>query len=174
MTKFKNKGFTLLELMVVIGIIVVISTIAVVAFNNSRSKARDTQRMSDLRAIQDAIELYIEDNKLAPDPLEETWAGLAALVVPYMQGSELPKDPQDSEGYRYVYCRFGHNYLLAGVMENEQEIANDFDTDPGYNLASECIFSGTHTDSLNCADLNGSGNIAGILGSVFCFGYAKD
>jgi general secretion pathway protein G len=54
-------GFTLIELLVVISIIGLLSTMAVYSFNNTRVKARDAKRMSDLKQIQKALELYFDD-----------------------------------------------------------------------------------------------------------------
>lgn len=62
MFKFKNnKGFTLIELLVVIAIIGLLATLAVVALNNARTKARDAKRVSDIKQIQTALELYFVD-----------------------------------------------------------------------------------------------------------------
>ncbi|MAF13480.1 MAG: hypothetical protein CMI53_01130 [Parcubacteria group bacterium] len=58
----KKKGFTLIELLVVIAIIGLLSTLAVVALNSARSKARDAKRISDVKQIQTALELYYNDN----------------------------------------------------------------------------------------------------------------
>lgn len=57
-----KKGFTLVELLVVIAIIGLLSTLAVVALSSARSKARDARRMSDIKQIQTALELYFSDN----------------------------------------------------------------------------------------------------------------
>jgi len=60
--KFNNQGFTLIELLVVIAIIGVLSTLAVIALGNARAKARDSKRMSDLKQIGTALELYYTDH----------------------------------------------------------------------------------------------------------------
>ena len=54
----KQRGFTLIELLVVIAIIGLLSTLAVVALNNARMKSRDAKRVSDVKQIQTALELY--------------------------------------------------------------------------------------------------------------------
>ncbi|MDP3995204.1 MAG: type II secretion system protein [bacterium] len=61
-----NKGFTLIELLVVIAIIGLLSTLAVVALNNARAKGRDAKRVSDIKTIQTALELYFADKNTYP------------------------------------------------------------------------------------------------------------
>lgn len=62
MNILKNKkGFTLIELLVVIAIIGLLATLAVVALNNARTKSRDAKRVSDIKQIQTALELYFVD-----------------------------------------------------------------------------------------------------------------
>lgn len=58
----QQKGFTLIELLVVIAIIGLLSTLAVVSLNNARQKSRDAKRVSDIKQIQTALELYYNDS----------------------------------------------------------------------------------------------------------------
>jgi len=62
MTKTKiAKGFTLIELLVVIVIIGILATLATVTLGSARGKARDARRVSDVKQIQTALELYYND-----------------------------------------------------------------------------------------------------------------
>jgi prepilin-type N-terminal cleavage/methylation domain-containing protein len=62
----KQRGFTLIELLVVIAIIGLLSTLAVVALNNARMKSRDAKRISDIKQVQTALELYYNDQNKYP------------------------------------------------------------------------------------------------------------
>lgn len=66
MTMKIRKGFTLIELLVVIAIIAILSTLAVVALNNARLKSRDAKRVSDIKQVQTALELYFGDKNGYP------------------------------------------------------------------------------------------------------------
>ncbi len=56
--KMKNqKGFTLIELLVVIAIIGLLSTIAVVAMQGARNKARDAKRISDIKQLSTILDI---------------------------------------------------------------------------------------------------------------------
>jgi len=52
--------------LVVIAIIGVLSTLAVVALGSARQKANDAKRLSDMKQIQTALELYYTDNNAYP------------------------------------------------------------------------------------------------------------
>jgi len=57
-----KKGFTLIELLVVIAIIGLLSTLAVVSLNSTRGKARDAQRVSDVKQLSTLIEMARANN----------------------------------------------------------------------------------------------------------------
>lgn len=64
---FRNKlsrGFTLIEVLVVIGILGILATVALVAINpaEAQKKARDTQRLKDVATLQSIIEQFYQDN----------------------------------------------------------------------------------------------------------------
>lgn len=60
MMRTHKKGFTLVELLVVIAIIGLLSTLAIVALNSARQRSRDAKRVSDVRQIQTALQLYFD------------------------------------------------------------------------------------------------------------------
>ncbi|MBI4215560.1 MAG: type II secretion system protein [Parcubacteria group bacterium] len=67
MASTSRKGFTLVELLIVVSIIGLLSTLSFVALGSARVKARDAKRLSDVRNIQSALELYFSDNNAYPE-----------------------------------------------------------------------------------------------------------
>jgi len=62
----KLRAFTLVELLVVISIISLLSSVVLSSLNSARAKARDTQRLSDLRQLSVALRTYDLDNDVYP------------------------------------------------------------------------------------------------------------
>jgi len=120
----KQKGFTLIELLVVIAIIGLLSTLAVVALNNARQKSRDARRISDIKQIQTALELYYNDAGGYPTALTPgsslAYSGTTYMNIvpsnptPRTDGSPACPDSnyvytQDTPGttYEITYCLGG-------------------------------------------------------------------
>ncbi|OGK62464.1 hypothetical protein A2334_05505 [Candidatus Roizmanbacteria bacterium RIFOXYB2_FULL_38_10] len=53
-----QKGFTLLEMLIVLAIISIVITIASISYSTAQKKSRDSRRKSDLKVIQNAFEQY--------------------------------------------------------------------------------------------------------------------
>ena len=70
-----KKGFTLIELLVVLLIIGLLATISVVALGTARAKGRDTRRLTDVKGIQNALELMFVDINGYPEVASATTLG---------------------------------------------------------------------------------------------------
>jgi prepilin-type N-terminal cleavage/methylation domain-containing protein len=63
----KNKAFTLIELITVIAIIAILASLIILSYNNSRARARDAKRQSDLRSVQTGLNIYADEFDFYPD-----------------------------------------------------------------------------------------------------------
>jgi len=61
LNRTKKKGFTLIELLVVIAIIGLLTTLALLALDSARKSSRDAKRITDVKQMQTALELYFND-----------------------------------------------------------------------------------------------------------------
>ncbi len=62
----KKNGFTLVELLIVLGILAIVATLAAVAVGAARSKQRDATRISNVRQLQSALEDYFNETNSYP------------------------------------------------------------------------------------------------------------
>ncbi|KKQ27441.1 MAG: hypothetical protein US42_C0009G0031 [Candidatus Magasanikbacteria bacterium GW2011_GWC2_37_14] len=122
----KKRGFTLIELLVVIAIIGLLSTLAVVALGSARLKARDSKRLSDLKQVQTALELYYTDKNAYPAPTGAVTLGdtdhaclnadgfaATGCATPYM--GMVPADP-GTTSYAYTSAD-GTTYSITATLE---------------------------------------------------------
>lgn len=62
----KQKGFTLVELLIVIIIIGILATLVIVTFNGVQAKARDSQRQTDIGAVDSHLEAFYAEHGWYP------------------------------------------------------------------------------------------------------------
>jgi type II secretion system protein G len=140
------QAFTLIELLVVISIIAILMAVATVSYLNAQQKGRDNKRKTDLKAIQQALEIYYTQNGKYPSgstgsiqcntgitPLNDssvlTWGASTIFscdpdgsgpkpTITYM--SPLPKEPiftAASDTYFYS-SPTTDTYILSAKLEN--------------------------------------------------------
>lgn len=138
-----RKSFTLIELIVVIGIIALLSGLGVSSYNGFQQAARDSRRKADLETITNALNAYYSVNGRYPPagtctpggptcyvhsyPADNDW--IPALVPAYIE--KLPVDPVNnaaqpwaSTNYSYTYGNVsgnGQEYDLVTRLENEND-----------------------------------------------------
>lgn len=81
----RQRGFTLLELMVVIAVIIILATLAAGQYQRTIIRAHETALLSDLQVMRKAINDYTLDKECGPNSLED-------LVSSNYIGA-IPKDP---------------------------------------------------------------------------------
>jgi general secretion pathway protein G len=105
-----QRGFTLIEILVVIVILAILGALVVPKIMNRPDEARVVAARQDVQAIVQALKLYKLDNGSYPT----TEQGLKALVekptsgqIPTNWKSYLDKLPMDPWGHAYVYLSPG-------------------------------------------------------------------
>jgi general secretion pathway protein G len=106
-----NSGFTLIELLVVISIVGLLASSLLANLEQTRGQARDTVRISDMRAIKLALEAFYNEHKRYPGVsdgvvLTGNYIGIGdpidTALAPYLPN--IPKDPlHDGSIYFYSY-----------------------------------------------------------------------
>lgn len=110
----KSRGFTLVELLIVISIIGVMTAIIFGSTALSRTKARDARRASDIAQVQLALALYFDVNRAYPSGND--MSALNILVTQkYLPA--IPIDPQQGRAYEYMSSNMNANYCFGVQFE---------------------------------------------------------
>ena len=102
----KTKGFTLVELLIVIVVIAILAAISIVAYNGVTQKARDDERISDARNIINAISSYNAENEgkwlTAND--KQALKDYNTVKVPAKAVDKLSDSVVDKDHYKLEAC----------------------------------------------------------------------
>ena len=97
----ENGGFTLIELLVVIAIIGILAGMVLVSMSGARGKARDARRLSDMRQLISAEEMYYGDN--------DQYLPQASATTPGSIGTYLTTVPKDPGSGGAAYTTFANS-----------------------------------------------------------------
>lgn len=89
--KNKKKGFTLLELLVVLAILAILIAIAVPVYKNQKEKAAITAHNANVRVLETAVESYRQDKGKLPEKIDDLKGNYIKTVpkVPTSENGEL-------------------------------------------------------------------------------------
>lgn len=85
--KKKKKGFTLLELLVVLAILAILIAIAIPVYKGQKEKAARTAHNANVRVLETAVESYRQDKGKLPDDINELATGGYIKSVPAVPSS---------------------------------------------------------------------------------------
>lgn len=134
----KQRGFTLLEVMVVIVILGVLASLVVPNLLGNKEKADQQKVVTDISALEQALDMYKLDNSVYPT----TDQGLEALVTKpasspeprnYRNGGYIKRLPQDPWGNNYHYVMPGEHGAvdIFSLGADGQEGGDGVNTDIG-------------------------------------------
>lgn len=155
----RRRGFTLVELLVVMVVIGILASLMLVNFAGSRERARDMRRKNDLQQMKAALRLYYNDHQAYPlnggtggrqimgcgtnGTTACAWeSSFEAGGTVYMK--YLPVDPLNSGTNVYVYTQTGagDGFTLRAYLENAG------DADSGKSQRSCGVVAGSETPKL--------------------------
>lgn len=116
MSTQRQRGFTLLEIMVVIVILGILASLVVPNLMGNKEQADRQKAVSDIVALENALDMYKLDNSRYPT----TEQGLEALVTK-PQGDPAPRNYKE-DGYikRLPQDPWGNNYQLMSPGEHSK------------------------------------------------------
>lgn len=135
MSTSSTRGFTLLELLVVIALIGTLAAIVLSVLSGAQRDAKDKRRIADIQQIQKALELYHIDHSGYPKESEGANGNIGEnevfqqAIEAYVSGT--PLDPINNDTYFYYYDgshQCGNNVyavVFARQMENIQNANYD-------------------------------------------------
>ncbi len=158
----QRKGFTLIEILIVVAIIAILASVVLVGLGPTQQSGRDARRISDLREVQNALELFYNKCGFYPGTAPSgvcatiagspgtAWSGTTASLSATLMAaaiginSPLPDDPSTNRTYAYGYNAANTAYILAAALEN----ANNSAVGSGYNPPSTTGIAGWSEDSV--------------------------
>lgn len=131
-SKLSKRGFTLVELLIVISLIGILAVGSAGAYLNTQKKARDARRKTDLETLRQAFELYKATNSEYP-PYTPPAAGNSEGSTdnntfknritgsgdggPFVNPASYPADPKSAQNYFYNR-NSGTTYIVCARLES--------------------------------------------------------
>ena len=125
----RRKGFSLIELLIVITIIGILAVVFLPKITEGPARARDTQRVADIVDIANAIELYNQD--IEAYPTAASWTALTPTALglgTYFDRGTIPQDPQVANSISgtstvagsYAYKQNGAGFIIVADTETDK------------------------------------------------------
>jgi len=130
-----KKGFSLIELLVVVSIIGILTTLVYANLNAARERARDAVRKSDLKNIQTALRMFYNDANKFPQNNGEyyivgcgtkTSVSMCEWGGPWTYNGQtymsiLPVDPSGTTSYYHYISTGDDDFTLYACLENKSD-----------------------------------------------------
>lgn len=112
MQKNNKKGFTIIELLVVIVIIGILIALALPNLFSAQARGRDSERKNDLKNLKSKLETHYSDNQQYPATLDDLDPAPA---------NDEKQDPKTKTDYTYTPGSGNSSYTLTATLENKKD-----------------------------------------------------
>src|SRR5258707_9454555 len=124
-----NRGFTIVELLIVIVVIGILAALVIVTYNGIQSKARDTERKTDVNALASHLEAYFAQNAKYPTLAQfndNDTSNSSSFVSTNMKGLDRAAfaDPQSSATFTLASTPTAKQYSYQPTPANCDNGAN--------------------------------------------------
>jgi general secretion pathway protein G len=137
MQRTARRGFTLIELVVILSILAILSGVLVPRVGSHLRSSRDARRLADIQAIREAVEQYhLDRGAFPPANTNSAFGGwdvsndgdFIQVLCDYGYLEETPRDPINDETYQYRYyvyppgsygCRGSGSFYVLGIRTFE-------------------------------------------------------
>jgi len=134
--KNKSKGFTIVELLIVIVVIAILATLVIVTFTGIQQKARDSQRQTDINALDSHLEAYFAQNGYYPTLLDMQ---TPAFISANMKGLDPQAliDPKGSSSATLVGTATTSAYGYTTTGCTTTAVSSDTNQCTGFTLTAK-------------------------------------
>ncbi len=119
LSRASDKGFTVVEMIIVIIVLAVLVTLMAVSYGPLQAGARDSERQTEISQLKIALEKYYSNNSQYPDvclggdDVECVATDLETELAPYLD--TIPEDPRTPDR-DYLYIRGGTSGNAYGLQ----------------------------------------------------------
>ncbi|HJQ09372.1 MAG TPA: type II secretion system protein [Candidatus Saccharimonadales bacterium] len=143
----RQKGFTIVELLIVIVVIGILATLVIVTFTGIQQKARNTKRNTDINALQSHVEAFYAQNGFYPSRTNMNDATWRSTNVKGLDPDAL-KDPKGS-AQTLVATAAANSYAYAPLNDSNASCEADQTTCSKYTLTATLEGGGTYAKQSN-------------------------
>jgi len=107
-----NRGFTIVELLIVIVVIGILAALVIVTYTGIQQRARDTERKTDINAVHGQVEAYYAQNGAYPALAEINTAAWRSTNMKGLDGAALQEPRGTTQALAATVSNTAYGYAV--------------------------------------------------------------